>query len=419
MSTQQSGAGPSGKSIAVLVAMLAMTTLLSQFWRTALAVIAPELIRDLDLSPRMLGLANGGFFASLMFAQVWVGVAFDRFGARRTVGVLSVLMVIGAALHAIAPSGPLFVLARVITGLGCAASFMSALILISTWLPPARWAQGLSWVFGLSQIGILLAGAPLAYVSEAIGWRSAFLGMAVASAAAHFAFYVLVRDRPPGAAPRSETQANAPGAIDGVRQILAIPGVIPVFALFGVAYASVVTISGLWAGPYLKDIHGLDAGQRGTVLTVMALLQMLFVFIYGLLDRAFNTRKWIVMTGALITLSFMIALAAIPDPPLVLALALLFGLSMATNYNPVLLAHMRSHFPDHLAGRGATTGNIAQLLGSAALPIITGFIPPLFGPTGGGYEPVAYRWMFATLALALGVGIAVYSRSIDKKPRPQ
>lgn len=409
---------PSRKHVAVLVAMLTMTTLLSQFWRTALAVIAPELIRDLDLSPRMLGLANGGFFASLMVAQVGVGVAFDRIGARRTVGYLSIFMVVGATLHAVAQTGPIFVLARVITGLGCAASFMSALILISTWLPQARWAQGLSWVFGLSQIGILLAGAPLAFVSEAVGWRMAFAGMAIVSAVAHVAFFIFIRDAPPGVVRLEGDVGPSPGAIEGVRQILVLPGIIPVFALFGVAYASVVTISGLWAGPYLKDIHGLGATERGAVLTVMALLQMIFVFVYGPLDRVFNTRKWIVMTGALITWFLMLGLALVPNPPLMLALAFFFGLSMATNYNPVLLAHMRSHFPNHLAGRGATTGNVAQLLGSAALPVLTGFIPPLFGPTSGGYAAEAYQMMFATLALALGFGIAVYSRSNDIKPRP-
>lgn len=418
MASDHSGiAGLNRKHIAVLVAMLTMTTLLSQFWRTALAVIAPELIRDLDLSPRMLGLANGGFFASLMVAQVGVGVAFDRIGVRRTVGFLSIFMVVGAALHAVAQSGPVFVVARVITGLGCAASFMSALILISTWLPQARWAQGLSWVFGLSQIGILLAGAPLAYVSETVGWRTAFAGMALVSALAHIAFFVFIRDAPPGATTNANDGVPAPGAIDGVRQILALPGIVPVFALFGVAYASVVTISGLWAGPYLKDIHGLGATERGTVLTIMALLQMIFVFVYGPLDRVFNTRKWIVMTGALLTWLLMLGLALVPNPPLMLALAFFFGLSMATNYNPVLLAHMRSHFPNHLAGRGVTTGNFAQLLGSAALPVLTGFIPPLYGATGDGYAAEAYQMMFATLALALGLGIAIYSRSIDIKPR--
>ena len=128
----------------VLVAMLAATTILSQFFRTSLAVIAPELIRDLSLSPQMLGVANGAFFLALLAAQVAVGVAFDRIGVRITTAAVSVFMVAGALVHAMAASGEMLVAARALLGLGCAASFMATLVLISRWYPRARWAMATS-----------------------------------------------------------------------------------------------------------------------------------------------------------------------------------------------------------------------------------------------------------------------------------
>jgi MFS family permease len=398
----------SSRDVLLLVLLLAATTILSQFFRTALAVIAPELIRDLDLSPRMLGLANGGFFLSLLVAQVAVGVAFDRIGPRKTVGALAVFMTVGAAMHALATDGPTLVAARVINGIGCAASFMSAVVLISAWLPQARWSTGLSWVFGSSQIGILAAGAPLAYASAAVGWRTTFLGTAVLAALAGAVFFLFVRDRPPGSAPASSTAIEQPSAIDGLRQILSIPRIVPLFALFGVAYGAVATISGLWAGPYLKDIHGMDAGDRGIVLTAMAAIQMTAIFLFGPLDRRFNTRKGIIVMGSTITLLLIVLLAAIPAPSRAVAVTLLCLLSAASAYGTVLLTHMRAHFPNHLAGRGTTTGNIAQLMGAAFLPIITGFVPPLFGSTTQGYAPDAYRLIFAILAAALAAGLIVY-----------
>ena len=45
---------------ATLLAMLSATTILSQFFRSSLNVIAPELIRDLALSPEVLGLGQFG-----------------------------------------------------------------------------------------------------------------------------------------------------------------------------------------------------------------------------------------------------------------------------------------------------------------------------------------------------------------------
>ncbi len=407
----------SARAIAVLMVLLASTTILSQFFRAALAVIAPELIRDLALSPRLLGLANGGFFLALLVAQVAVGLAFDKIGPRKTVAALSVFMTAGAAMHALADDGRMLVLARVITGFGCAASFMSALVLVSAWMPPARWSTGLSWVFGSSQLGILMAGAPLAIAADLFGWRHAFLFTSLLAAVVGVCFFVFVRDRPPGAAAAAHAPAEQPGALQGLRQILSIPGILPVFALFGVAYAAVATVSGLWAGPYLKDIFGLDAKARGLVLTAMAALQMVSVLIAGPLDRVFNTRKWLIVTGASATLMILALLAILPRPPFAIALTLLLAMNVTTAYNTLLLAHMRGHFPNHLAGRGATTGNIAQLCGAALLPILTGFIPGFFADSGNGYAPDAYRLIFASLAATLAVGLVIYVRyARDIKP---
>ncbi len=419
--------GVTSRDIGLLIGLLAATTILSQFFRAALAVIAPELIHDLELTPRMLGLANGGFFAALLAAQIAVGVAFDKVGPRRTVGALSIFMTAGAALHAVADTGAMLVAARVVTGIGCAASFMSALVLVSAWMPPARWSTGLSWVFGSSQIGILMAGAPLALGTALVGWRLSFLATAVLAAAAGALFFAFVRDKPSqplAVDARDDLQPvsaakrlDQPGVREGLRQIIAIPGILPVFALFGVAYAAVATVTGLWAGPYLKDIFGLDAPARGLVLTSMAALQMGSVLVIGPLDRIFNTRKWVIVAGAAATLVSLSALALIAAPPLWLALTLMCAMNATTAYNTVLLAHMRGHFPDHLAGRGSTTGNMAQLLGAAALPILTGFIPGMFGATDGGYAPDAYRWIFASLAVCLATGLGVYmSWASDIRP---
>jgi len=39
--------------------------------------------------------------------------------------------------------------------------------------------------------------------------------------------------------------------------VLATPGLLPVLALFAVAYAAFATVLVLWAGPYLHDVYDL------------------------------------------------------------------------------------------------------------------------------------------------------------------
>lgn len=79
---------PPFRAAAALIAMLSATTILSQFFRSSTNVIAPELIRDLALSPEALGLANAAFFLALLAIQVPVGILFDRSGCGRPLSAL-------------------------------------------------------------------------------------------------------------------------------------------------------------------------------------------------------------------------------------------------------------------------------------------------------------------------------------------
>src|SRR3546814_16650484 len=93
-------------------------------------------------------------------------------------------------------------------------------------------------------------------------------------------------------------------------------------------------------------------------------------------------------------------------------------LCVVTSDGLVSVAHGRSLFPDRLAGRGVTTVNLAQILGCTFLPIATGLIVDIF-PAGEGAVPeIAYRVVFAFIAIMLGLGLLAYLGAKDSRPRP-
>ncbi len=405
------------RAAVILIVMLSATTILSQFFRSSVTVIAPELIVELKLTSEALGMANAIFFFALMAAQVPVGILFDRIGVRFTVGGLAVLSVAGALWHAVVRDGSELIAARFLLGLGFGGSFMSVVVLCSRWYPRARWATAMSWVFSLSMIGVVLAGTPLALAAQWMGWRAAFVIMAVVAALVGLLFVWLVRDDPPGKVPVAHPPETLAGALAGFVAVLRLPGLLRVLGLQTVAYAVMATIMGLWAGPYLHDVHGLDAVARGNVLIAMAMAQFLGVLAFGPMDRVFDTRKWVAMSGATATILVLLALAS--DPPTTLAIALIIGLCATSSYGVAVVTHARTFYPDHLAGRGATTANMAQLFGCAMVPVVTGYIPNWFPQTASGYSPVAYQWIFATIAAGLAAGLAVYATSRDVRPSSQ
>jgi len=391
---------------AALLLALTLLTGLSQFHRSALGVIAPELSADLALTPAMLGAANGMFFAAILVMQLPVGIALDRLGPRLVVAGLSVIAVLGLVLQGLATDGTTLLVARALIGIGCAASFMSAVVLCARWYAGGDMTLALSRIFALSQIGILLAGAPLAWLAGWLGWREAFLISALLTGLAALAWWRLVQDDPPDKPAPTRKPESLMEALRGQFSIWRLPGLSRVLALHLVAYAAAATVIGLWAGPYLADVHGLDANARGRALAVMGLAMPIGLLLVGPLEKHFFPRATLITAGAALSALMLIGLALWPTPPLPVALGLLVGLIFFSSYPVLLVTEARGLFPDHLVGRGATTVNMAQLLGSALLPLLVGLVVGLFPMAEAARPEAAYRAGFAVLAGSLLVGLA-------------
>src|SRR3546814_15626064 len=71
------------------------------------------------------------------------------------------------------------------------------------------------------------------------------------------------------------------------------------------AYPSVMTVAGLWAGPYLQDVYGLGTVERGEILLMVNGALVLGPILYGPLDRVLNTRKYLVLGGALLSIAVL------------------------------------------------------------------------------------------------------------------
>jgi len=398
------------------VAMIVAITGLSLFYRSCLGVIAPELSRDLGLTPEDLGRANGAFYLTMALMQIPVGLLFDRYGPRRVVTGFTVLAVIAALLHGLVRTPAELVAVRLLLGVGCAASFMGAVTLCALWVTGGRLSTVLSRVFAFSQVGTFLAATPLALAEESIGWRWSFGGVAAITAVCGALFYLLVRDRPPGAAAPMHGESFGE-VLRGLASVWRTKGLLPVLAIHLFSYSSMATVLGLWAGPYLAHVHGMDGATRGNVLLAMAGAQLIGILSFGPLDRVFDTRKWVVVPGALASITLLGALALIPGLPAAAAVTLLILFTAVTAYAVIIVAHGRSLFPDHLLGRGVTTVNIAQVIGLTVLPLMTGPIVGAFPAPDAVSPEIAYRWAFGAIAATLAGGLAVYlSMAKDAKP---
>jgi len=395
----------------VFVAVVAIT-LASQFFRASTSALGPELMRDLSLSPQGLGLANAAFFVSLTAAQIPIGMLFDRFGPRRVVTVLTVFTVLGAALHVVAQSQALFVLARFLVGLGCAGSFMAAVVLCVRWYAGRNFSTMLARVFALSGLGYLLAGTPWAAFVDWVGWRAGFAASTLFAAATGYLYFALVRDHPvQDVIIRPEKLRDI---VAGFRDVWRTAGLAPILAMHFVSYAAFLTVFGVWAGPYLNDVYAFDPVARGNVLVIMAAAQILATLGYGPLDR-WLPRRIIVILASVISILTLAVLIVVPHPPAQIAVLMLIVFSGVTSFGVVNVADANSRFPARIAGRGATAVNLFQVIGTSVLPILSGMVIGWF-PAGGDVRPeAAYRAAYMVVVASLAIGLAIYALLYPKR----
>lgn len=402
----------------LIFAVLCAGFLASQFYRVSNAVIAPELMRALTISAEEMGIVTGVFFLAFAAAQLPAGILLDRFGPRRTMSTLFVIAVAGSVVFATAEEVVGLAIGRGLIGVGCAAGLMGSLVAIARWFPPERFAAMSSLLYTLGGIGFLLATTPLAWAAEAIGWRGAFWAMAAVTGVLAVLLYLVVRDAPAG----HQVEARAPetaGEIWRGLRTVANRQIGYICAIQFVNYGTVLAVMGLWAGPYLNDVHALDGLTRGNILLLFNAAMLAGVMAFSVIERWLGSRKWTIGGGALVSVVLLLVLALTPELSLAAAVVLLVAFALASAYIMLIHAHARALLPDHLVGRGLTLQNLAVFLGVFAIQAATGVIVGHFTAAGGAAPEIAYRAVFGFLAAVTLVAVAIYLRATDVATREE
>jgi len=405
---------PSRRTRAALIAALCLGYVASQFYRTANAAIAPELMRELSISPESMGAVTGLFFLVFALMQIPAGILLDRFGPRRVMSALLLSAVAGSLVFATADAAPGLGLGRSLMGAGCATGLMGSMVVFARWFPQRHFATLAAVIFSVGGAGNLLATTPLAAASEAIGWRAVFVWAAAVTVGMAAVLYLVLRDAPPGHPVTGRLRETPRQILSGLGQVLRDRRIWYICAMQAVAYPVVITISALWAGPYLDEVHGLDPVARGNVLLALNVAMILGVLVYGPLDRLFDTRKWVVAAGAAMTVLVLAVMAAAPRWPLGQIVGLLVVFIGLGGYQMMLHAHARAILPDHLVGRGLTVQNTATFVGVFAMQWVSGIIIGAYRDAGDPALP--YRLVFAFLGVSTLIALLIYLRIEDARP---
>jgi sugar phosphate permease len=392
------------------IATLALAYILSQFYRSFLAVLTPALTAELGATKAQLSFASGVFFIVFALSQFAVGVSLDRLGPKRTASVLLACGGAGGAFLFSAASAPWMITAAMACiGIGCAPVLMASLFIFARNYSTARFAVLTSWLVAFGTAGNVIGASPLANAVEAFGWRPVMAGLGVVTLLTSIAIVVLVKDpkRPDG------LHAGSVG-FAGFAELFRMRVLWAIMPLTALNYAPVAGIRGLWAGPYLAEVYGADALAIGRATLFMALAMVVGSFVYGPLDTIFRTRKWVAAAGATLSVLALSYLAFFTVTSIAATTVVLVVIGLTGMAYGVLMAHARAFLPPHLLGRGVTLMNFFQIGGAGLMQFATGAV--VTANVVPGQPAAAYTALFAFYAVTLGTALLIYLFARDAKP---
>ncbi len=390
----------------MLLALLSAFAL-SQAYRTVTAIMAPSLQGDFGLTPASLGAFAGLFGLSFGVTQFFMGIGMDLYGLRRTVLSAFPLAIAGAALSAVAPTYGWLLTGQLLIGVGCAPAFLACTVFISKHFPSGRFAFVSGVALGVGGIGLLFTGTPLAWLVERWGWRSGFALLAVLSLLAWLLIWRRVHE-PAVAGPAPERERWGM-AVRRFGALFLLPHTLGILLLSMVAYASFLSLRGLWIAPMLIDRYGFSLVQSGNMALVMSLISLFMPALFGRFDPgAARRRAWIVnFSLAIAALYLAVGLAHHAE----LNIALVLGISVLSGYAVLQYADVRASYPPDLTGRALSVFTMAMFFGVGLMQWLTGQVANW--AQAQGLEP--YRAVMITIGALLALGSTAF-RYLPKSP---
>lgn len=390
---------------------------LSYLYRTVNSVIAPNLVDAAGLSAADLGLLTSTYFLFFALGQIPYGMALDRFGPRRVASVVITFAGVGALVFSQASSLEGLIAGRGLIGLGVGICLMASFKALAMWFPANKLPVVNGIFVATGGLGALAATAPVEALLGYTDWRGLFMGLGLITLAVAASIYLFV----PRRGETAHTGAPRTGLIAQFAQLKPVYvsrlfwAISPLTAL---SQATLFSLMGLWAGPWLRDVAGLDrVGVANHLLAITIGMIAGYLTLGAIAERLSRVGVKplsVAVTGMFLFASVQVALCLEPVS-LALPLWIAFGYLGSAGLLPY--AVLSQHFGSKLTARANTGINFLVFVAAFAAQYGIGAVIGLWPETAdGGYAPVAYQVAFggmATLELLALLWFLVLRRRIQ------
>ncbi len=279
-----------------------------------------DMAADLGVSESVAGIVITVYAWSVMVLSLPLMMFASRFALKRVLMCVICVFLAGQVLTVLSTSYAMLVVGRVVVAMGHAV-FWSIASPIAVRLVPEKFTSlALGMVVTGSSVATIV-GMPLGrVVGLALGWRSAFLAVALITGAV-LVYLAFVFPKMP---------AGEPFTVAKLPRMLSNKALVGIYVFIAVAVSGYYTAYS-YIEPFLLQTAGLDEGHVTAMLTVFGVAGIAGSFVYARLFDGHKRAFFRMAVGALVVA--LLALGVLScSPALIIADFLLWGVA-STGYN--------------------------------------------------------------------------------------
>ena len=388
--------------------------------RQILVILQEPIKADMGLSDAQLGLLSGFSFA-LVYITAGIPIAYwaDR-GNRRNIVALAVTVWSGmTALSGFAQNYTQLLLARIGVGIGEAGGSPPAHAMISDYYPPEKRGTALSIYSTGVHLGVLIGFLAGGFISQALGWRAAFMAVGLPGVIFAIIFFFTVKEPERG---RWESSAQAQykptlgetfRVLSGYRSFwyLAAGAGLTAFAGYG---------NGNFTPSFLMRSHGLEVANVGVLLAIFGGGGGILGTLLGgyLADRLGATDKrwyfWIPALAGALAFPLSIPYLLLENTTIVIGLMFVVTILINTYLGPCLAIAHSLVPPAMRALTSAILFFVLNLIGLGMGPLTAGLLSDFFTQT---YGADGLRYAMIVVGMIASIGVLMFILAARSLPR--
>ena len=370
---------------------------LSYLYRSVNAIIASDLIGEIDLDAASLGLLSSAYFISFAAFQIPLGIILDRVGPRKVEASLLIIAALGAGIFASSDTLANLIIGRSFIGLGVSACLMASFKSFVDWFPKEHLPLSNGAIMMAGGLGALTATAPIELVLEFTDWRGIFWILAALTLISSIMIYSIVPERSIERKIVGDTTLRE--QISGLLEVISNPLFQRYVPISVTSQGSMLALQSLWMGPWLRDVGGLTRTETASSLLIMAVALACGFLSWGIIGERLGRYGISPMKISLLGVAvFLIIQLVIIFEPLSFILPILFLFGFFGTAGSLSYVGLIQNFPNHLSGRVFTTANLliflVAFLGQWGIGLIIDLWPQA---SEGHFSQIGYQVAFAVV----------------------